>query len=458
MRKSKKSDLYKSLTPMAADQFAWTGSRVIIDGGFLLHRVVWSLGNTYTDIFKACETYIRRHYGLNCIVVFDGYGDDYLDAKNYERMRRTNKNVGSDVMFTQDMVATMNQAKFLSNDKNKRRLIEYHSRHLETAGIAVKQADHDAGRLIVITVIAESIQHYKVVIVGEDVDLVVPIIGLTSADQNIHFFKQGRGKTVDVIYSSEENAAKKETILFAHAFTGCDTTSAIFQRGKNSIFHLFRKKPNLLKDIRVFYDPEASRQSIDDVGERLMLALYGVPIEDTHLDNYRFRRFQTSVARAKLEVRLAQLPSTLAAASQHFRRVYFQVQEWLGDNKFSILDWRWEYKNSMLMPIKTKSKPAPESLLRNISCKCTGSCGKACGCRRLGLQCSQICLSCQGMSCTNRIAMDLGNDEVDRIDDPICEDFEIFPGHQDQEDKQNETEKNGSEDTKIQDESMDTED
>ncbi|XP_071642214.1 uncharacterized protein [Temnothorax longispinosus] len=459
MRKSKKSDLYKSLTPMAADQFTLTGSRVIIDGGFLLHRVVWSLGNTYTDIFKTYEAYIRKHYGFNCIVVFDGYGDDSLGAKNYERMRRTNKNFGADVTFTEDMVATMNQAKFLSNDKNKSRLIKYLSKHLETAGIAVKQADHDADRLIVTTAIAESIQHDKVVIVGEDVDLAVLMIGLTPVDRNIHFFKQGRGKTIDVVYSSEGNAAKKEIILFAHAFTGCDTTSAIFQRGKNSIFHLLKKKPNLLKDIRVFYDFEASGQSIDDAGERLMLALYGASIEDTYLDNYRFKRFQTSVARAKLEVRLAQLPPTLAAASQHFRRVYFQVQEWLGDNEFSILDWGWKYKNSTLMPVMTKSKPAPESLLRNISCKCTGSCGKACGCRRLGLQCSQICLSCQGMSCTNRMAIDLGNDEVDKIDDPNYEEFEIFPGHQDQEAEQNEVEKDESdiEDIVMQAEPMDTE-
>ena len=88
-----------------------------------------------------------------------------------------------------DMVATMNQAKFLSNDKNKSRLIKYLSKHLETAGIAIKQADHDADRLIVTTAIYESIQHDKVVIVGENVDLAVLMIGLTPADRNIHFFK-----------------------------------------------------------------------------------------------------------------------------------------------------------------------------------------------------------------------------------------------------------------------------
>ncbi|XP_024877808.1 uncharacterized protein LOC112458417 [Temnothorax curvispinosus] len=112
------------------------------------------------------------------------------------------------------------------------------------------------------------------------------------------------------------------------------------------------------------------------------------------------------------------------------------------------------------MPVMTKSKPAPESLLRNISCKCTGSCEKACGCRRLGLQCSQICLSCQGMSCTNRMTIDLGNDEVDKIDDPNFEDFEIFSGHQNQEAEQNKAEKDESdiEDIVIQAEPMDTED
>lgn len=33
------------------------------------------------------------------------------------------------------------------------------------------------------------------------------------------------------------------------------------------------------------------------------------------------------------------------------------------------------------------------------------------------------------------------DNEVDRIDGPICEDFEIFPGHQGQEDEQNEKKK-----------------
>lgn len=54
----------------------------VIDGGFLLHRVVWPSNVKYGSIFYLYITYVKRHYGLNCIVVFDGYkNSNYKNAE-----------------------------------------------------------------------------------------------------------------------------------------------------------------------------------------------------------------------------------------------------------------------------------------------------------------------------------------------------------------------------------------
>ncbi|GBM32978.1 hypothetical protein AVEN_263474-1 [Araneus ventricosus] len=67
---------------------------------------------------------------------------------------------------------------------------------------------------------------------------------------------------------------------------------------------------------------------------------------------------------------MASLPPTEAAAHQHSRRVYNQIQNWLG-NKKRPEDWGWERTISGLQPVKTLKPPAPDSILLKIFCKCT---------------------------------------------------------------------------------------
>ncbi|GBN37526.1 hypothetical protein AVEN_270649-1 [Araneus ventricosus] len=52
------------------------------------------------------------------------------------------------------------------------------------------------------------------------------------------------------------------------------------------------------------------------------------------------------------------LPPTEAYAHQHSLRVYHQIQHWFGN------------KISGIQPVKTLKPPAPDSILRKISCKC----------------------------------------------------------------------------------------
>ena len=54
----------------------------------------------------------------------------------------------------------------------------------------------------------------------------------------------------------------KDVILFGHAFTGTDTTSAAYCRGKAHACRLLRKRPNLRSEISIFYNKKVSQEEL----------------------------------------------------------------------------------------------------------------------------------------------------------------------------------------------------
>ena len=51
----------------------------------------------------------------------------------------------------------------------------------------------------------------------------------------------------------------KDITIFAHAFTGTDTTSAAYRRDKAQACHLLRKRPNLRAEVAIFYNKDVSQ-------------------------------------------------------------------------------------------------------------------------------------------------------------------------------------------------------
>lgn len=70
----------------------------------------------------------------------------------------------------------------------------------------------------------------------------------------------------------------------------------------------------------------------------------------------------------------------------------------------------------------TLQDPAPQTLMKVISCKCKGKCGAACGCRKAGLRCSIICQNCIGETCENVLVLQHLLENEDE-----CDDFDLSP-------------------------------
>lgn len=414
MRKGNKSSLYKAFTPINSNEMTEKKALAVVDGGYLLHKVIWPHNASFATISQNYSSFLKRHYGSQVVVVFDGY-PARTSTKRFERLRRMRVHCSPEVMFESNMINQIPQERFLANDQNKSRLIKLLSTNFEECGIEVKQAQEDADLLIVNTALSKAKELEKVVIVGEDIDLLVLMTALGQSFSNLFYLKPGRGSAGDLFFSTKSFKFDPGSILFIHAFSGCDTTSAIFGQGKIKLCNIVNKFPEMKGVIEAFMDPLSHHEDITVAGEQILKTLYTGDINHSNqsLDTLRFNLFAKSVYSRKIN--LARLPPTCDAGRYHSYRCYQQIQSWLG-NDINPEQWGWECRTEGLMPVDMKRDSAPQTLLKNVSCACKKRCSGACSCRKAGLKCSSMCKNCSGMDCEN-VALISSLDETEEDDD-----------------------------------------
>ncbi|GBM00861.1 hypothetical protein AVEN_257370-1 [Araneus ventricosus] len=101
--------------------------------------------------------------------------------------------MSSEVMFDETMITTLSQEKFLANPKNKNRLIAILMNKFSSLNMTCKKADEDADCLIVNSTLALAPTYPSVVVIGEDIDLFVILIGIFTLD-NVYFLNQEKEK------------------------------------------------------------------------------------------------------------------------------------------------------------------------------------------------------------------------------------------------------------------------
>ncbi len=62
-------------------------------------------------------------------------------------------------------------------------------------------------------------------------------------------------------------------------------------------------------------------------------------------------------------------------------------------------DWGWKESDGTLIPVTTDLDPAPNELLRIVTCNCLTECSTLrCSCKK---HCSVACGNCRGSGCCN---------------------------------------------------------
>lgn len=214
---------------------------------------------------------------------------------------------------------------------------------------------------------------------------------------------------LDMLIKQALHPWARDHLLVAHAITGCDSVSALYNIGKKKALKVLVGEDWQILDI--FKRPDATHDDIARAGEMFLLKMYCATARSTTLDKLRFILYLKKMKTSLSTFDLHSLPPTSSAAKFHAYRAYFAVQEWLGNpGQLEPINWGWQLCDGTLNPIFNDKDPAPAHILRMISCGCKTGCGKRCMCRKSGLNCTEMCSNCIGLNCTNASPVDDNKD------------------------------------------------
>ena len=120
----------------------------------------------------------------------------------------------------------------------------------------------------------------------------------------------------------------KNNLLFLHAVTGSDTTSAPCQQGKKKGCRLMESNNQLKQIVTVFSTPQANPEDIAKAGEECLLYLYGASTFNSS-DDFRLAVFKRKNPKKSMKCvfQVGNLPPASASAGQYSFRTYCQVQQ-----------------------------------------------------------------------------------------------------------------------------------
>ena len=104
------------------------------------------------------------------------------------------------------------------------------------------------------------------------------------------------------------------------------------------------------------------------------------------------------------------LPPTIDAANFHNRRVFHQVQAWLG-NSLQPTEWGWVLEKTptgkpILKPTRMAQEAAPKSLLNIVKCNCRKHAILIYAHTKKWIESTLACGKCKGISCLNVLPSD----------------------------------------------------
>ncbi|KAL8558638.1 hypothetical protein ACOMHN_022561 [Nucella lapillus] len=216
--------------------------------------------------------FVARKY-KKATIVFDGYSTQQT-TKAATHVRRHGTSV--QVNFTGDMILQDTREKFLANPSNKQRFINLLSETLMKLGFQIHHAKDDADCLIVKTTLDVAASS-TTVLIGEDTDLLVLLLyHVTDNLHGVYFMPSGRKAKLWDIKTTRAKIGTEtcKRLLFAHAITGCDTTSRMMNIGKSLPVKLLRKS-TLFQKIADVFMAASTHQEIEEAGEKAVVLLYG---------------------------------------------------------------------------------------------------------------------------------------------------------------------------------------
>ncbi len=242
-----------------------------------------------------------------------------------------------------------------------------------------------------------------VIIRSPDTDVAVIGCSLASAIPArilLHTGTKHRSQFLDLSRISQHLGASVSAALpGAHAFSGCDTTSAFSRKGKTAVFKLILGGHS--DAMQLLGSEFKVSDQLYTLCEKFVCQMYGKP-EMNSVNELRYQLFRSRTSHSM------SLPPTKDALNLHVQRCNYQAALWRraldplvnGAPSPKAHGWIVDEMAGTVGVKWTTLGPAPAELMELISCKCSTHCStQRCKCRRSNLVCSELC-KCSG--CQNR--------------------------------------------------------
>ena len=232
------------------------------------------------------------HPKASKVVVFDYYSLSTTKSSEQKR-RKTSTTPCADIAVSAKIPIPGDKKSFLSNQNNKQSFIDLLGSYMEEKGVTVIHAkeDGDADVRIVRKALILARSLGNVLIIADDTDVFALLVYHSLSEMNLSM--KTKSQTIDI--RRAQNALGQQMcqcILFAHAMSGCDTTSAFFGIGITKAMKIIQKSEDLQKMVQVFGDDHLSVDDISKIGESFILHLYGG--KSLTLDSLRESYFKSS--------------------------------------------------------------------------------------------------------------------------------------------------------------------
>ncbi|KAJ8037689.1 hypothetical protein HOLleu_18575 [Holothuria leucospilota] len=279
------------------------------------------------------------------------------------------------------------------------------------------ECDHEEADTRIMVHLQDALENGSIVcqVRTVDPDVIVILIGkfhhlLTlNPDANI-WVAFGTGKHFSFIHVNEICMALGEDTSVAlpvfHSFTGCDTTSAFYRKGKNVAWDAWKCYPAVTQAFTYMAMNPYARLETDTqhfkLLERFVVVLYD---KNSNLESINEARRELFCQKNRP---MENIPPTLDALLQHSKRAAFQAGTWTTSNltiqESPTPGWGWTRcgDNQRWAPVWITQPITSKACSELVKCVCKSNrgCGGRCACKRAHWKCTELC-SC---TCEKRVS------------------------------------------------------
>lgn len=425
LRKGNKSDLVKCLVDLISSTNSCNPKAqvIILDGAALVNMLRPGQAKTFSDYAEQVFIpYILSQ--LEPVSRVDVIWDEYIqDSLKSETRSKRGKGIRRRVAASNAIPGKWPE--FLRIDENKTELFSFLATALkalnttkqvisthhtdvfctqprDTAGLAPCSHEEADTRIFLHLEDVVKAGYSKVVIRTVDTDvLVLAVKAVRCVDITELWVAFGVGDSFRYLAAHEIAQALSPNQCMAlpmfHAFTGCDTISFFYGRGKKTAWNTWRSYDEVTTAFcAIASNPDEVNHYMEHL-ERFVVLLYDRTSDHMSVNQTR-RELFTKKGRA-----IDGLPPTREALLQHTKRAAYQAGYCWGQMLIatpelpSPVNWGWKVKDSGGWQVHWTTLPEANQACRELlRCGCKKGCKGQCKCKKAELQCTALC-QCDGL-------------------------------------------------------------